>query len=144
MRWLSKETKCLLAEMAAGTIFYNLVLALLAAVLLQKSSYPLLPVLFGLLAGGIAAILMMVHMAIMTERVLETQNEEYANKTTVMHSLLRKLVFLAFMFLCWRVLNANPLALVIGAMGMKAGAYLQPVFHRLCVAVIMKERRENT
>lgn len=144
MRWLSKKTKCLLAEMAAGTIVYNLVLALLAVILLQKGPYSLFPMLFGLFVGGIAAVLMMVHMAVMTERVLETQNEEYANKATVLHSLLRKVVFLVFLFLCWRFLNANPLALVVGAMGMKAGAYLQPVFHRFCVAVIMKERRENT
>ena len=38
---------------------------------------------------------------------------------------------MAALFFLWRALKIDLLAAVIGAMGMKAGAYLQPLFHRL-------------
>lgn len=130
MEWLTKSTKRMLAEMSVGIILYNLLLGILACVLLPKVSYPVIPVLLGLLVGAVAAILMLIHMAVITERALESQNENYANKKTIVQSLLRKVVFLAALFFCWRVLKADLLAMVIGATGMKMGAYLQPLIHR--------------
>ena len=131
MEWLSKSTKRLLIEMSVGIILYNLLLGILSCVLLPKVSYPVIPVLLGLLVGAVGAILMLVHMAVMTERALESQNENYANKFTVAQSLLRKVVFVAALFFCWRVLKIDLLAAVIGAMGMKAGAYLQPLVRKV-------------
>lgn len=117
--------------MSAGVFLYNLVLGVLAWFLLPKTSYPVMPVIAGLLVGGIGAILMLVHMAVMTERALDSQNESYANKTTVIQGLIRKLVFVAAVLACWRWFHVDMLAAVIGAMGMKAGAYLQPVVHKV-------------
>lgn len=131
MELLTKSTKRLLAEMSVGVILYNLLLGVLACVLLPKVPYPVIPVLLGLFVGAAGAILMLIHMAVVTERTLETQNEDYANKKTVAQSLLRKVVFVASLFFCWRVLKIDLLAAVIGAMGMKAGAYLQPLVHRI-------------
>ena len=125
MEWLSKSTKRLLAEMSAGIIFYNVILVILAVLLLPKVSYPVVPV------GASGAICMLVHMAVMTERVLDSGSESYANKFTVAQSMLRKLVFVAVLLICWKVLKIDLLAAVIGAMGMKAGAYLQPLVHRI-------------
>ncbi|MDD3251561.1 MAG: hypothetical protein PHV18_03275 [Lachnospiraceae bacterium] len=131
MEWLTKSTKRMLAEMSVGIILYNLLLGILACVLLPKVSYPVMPVLLGLLVGAVGAILMLIHMAVITERALESQNENYANKKTIAQSLLRKVVFLAVIFFCWSVLKADLLAMVIGAMGMKMGAYLQPLIHKV-------------
>ncbi len=131
MEWLSKSTKRLLLEMSVGVILYDLLLGILACLLLPKVSYPVMPVILGLFVGAAGAVLMLVHMAVMTERALESQNENYANKFTVMQSLLRKLVFVAALFFCWRVLKIDLLAAVIGAMGMKAGAYLQPLVRKV-------------
>lgn len=131
MEWLSKSTKRLLFEMSVGIILYNLLLGILACLLLPKMSYPVKPVVLGLFVGGAGAILMLVHMAVMTERALESQNENYANKFTVAQSLLRKVIFVAALFFCWRVLKISLLAAVIGAMGMKAGAYLQPLVRKV-------------
>ena len=130
MEWLSKSTKRLLAEMSAGIIFYNVILVILAVLLLPKVSYPVVPVIMGLV-GASGAICMLVHMAVMTERVLDSGSESYANKFTVAQSMLRKLVFVAVLLICWKVLKIDLLAAVIGAMGMKAGAYLQPLVHRI-------------
>jgi len=46
-------------------------------------------------------------------------------------SLIRRVVFIAALFFCWRWFRINLLAAVIGAMGMKAGAYLQPLVHKV-------------
>lgn len=131
MELLSKSTKRLLIEMSIGIILYNLLLGVLAWVFLPRTSYPVIPVLGGLLAGAVGAVLMLIHMAVTTERALESQNESYASKTTIVQSMIRKVVLVAALFFCWRVFRVDLLAVVIGIMGMKAGAYLQPLVHRI-------------
>lgn len=131
MEWLSKSTKRLLAEMSVGAILYNLLLGILTWLYLPKVPYPVIPVLKGLFVGAAGAILMLVHMAVMAERAIDSMNEDYANKLTVAQSMIRKLVFLAALFFFWRVIDADLLATVVGAMGMKAGAYLQPLVRKL-------------
>ena len=131
MEWLSKSTKRLLAEMSAGIIFYNMILVILALVMLPRVSYPVVPVVLGLVVGAAGAICMLIHMAVTTERVLDSKSESYANKYTVAQGMLRKLVLVAAFLICWKVLKIDLLAAVIGAMGMKAGAYLQPLIHRI-------------
>lgn len=131
MEWLTRKSKRLILEMSVGIALYNLVLGILAWVLLPKTSYPVLPAVKGLFVGALGAVLMLVHMAVMTERVLDSQNENYANRTTVVHGILRKLVFVAAILACWKWFQVDLLAAVIGAMGMKAGAYLQPLVHKV-------------
>ena len=131
MELLSRSTKQLLVEMSIGIILYNLLLGVLAWVILSGTSYQVSSVLWGLLAGAVGAILMLIHMAVIMERALDSQNESYANKTTVVQGMIRKVVLVAALLLCWRVFRVNPLAMVIGIMGMKAGAYLQPLIRKI-------------
>lgn len=131
MEWLSKGTKRVLVEMSVGVVLYNLLLMAAACLVLPKVSYPVIPVVKGLLVGAAGAVLMLVHMAVMAERAIDSRNEDYANKLTVAQGMIRKLVFVAAIFFFWRVLHADLLAAVVGAMGMKAGAYLQPLVRRL-------------
>ena len=131
MEWLSKSTKRLLAEMSAGILFYNVILIILAVLLLPRISYPVVSVVLGLIVGAVGAICTLIHMAVTTERVLDSGSESYANKYTVAQSMLRKLVLVAAFLICWKVLKIDLLAAVIGTMGMKAGAYLQPLVHRI-------------
>ena len=63
MEWLSKSTKRLLAEMSAGILFYNVILIILAVLLLPRISYPVVPVVLGLIVGAVGAICMLIHMA---------------------------------------------------------------------------------
>lgn len=130
MEWLSRSTKHLICEMSVGVAVYNAVLMLLAVLLLPRFGYPVFPVVSGLAVGAAGAVFMLIHMAVTAERVLDTGNENYANKNTVFHSMIRKLVFIAAIFFCWRTFHADLMAAVIGAMGMKAGAYMQPLVHR--------------
>lgn len=131
MEWLSKPTKRLIGEMSVGIIAWGVVLIVLAALLLPRFSYPVFPVVSGLAVGTVGAVLMLVHMAVTAERVLAVGDENYANKNTVLHSMIRKLVFIAAIFFCWRTFHADLIAAVVGAMGMKMGAYLQPLVHKV-------------
>ncbi|MGL5435078.1 MAG: hypothetical protein ACRDBO_06725 [Lachnospiraceae bacterium] len=131
MEWLSRTSKQLVLELSVGVVLFNAVLAVIASILLPKVSYPLLPVMAGLGLGAIGAVVMLIHMAVMTERVLASQNENYANKTTVLHSMVRKLLFVAALLCCWRFFDIDLLAAVIGTMGMKAGAFFQPTVHKI-------------
>ena len=118
MIWLSRPTKRLLLEMSVGVILWNVILAVLAVLFLPGFSYPVVPVILG-------------HMAVITERALDSQSENYASKLTVAQNLLRKVMFVAALFFFWRVLKIDLLAAVLGAMGMKAGAYLQPLVRKI-------------
>ncbi len=131
MNWLSSSTKRVLVEMSVGIILFDLLLGILAWLFLPRVPYPVIPVLKGLGVGAAAAIFMLVHIAIVTERVVASRDESYANKYTVAQSMLRKVVFLAALFFIWRWIQADLLATVVGTMGMKAGAYLQPLIRRL-------------
>lgn len=128
--WLTKPTRRLLAEMSAGVVLFNIVLAIAAVLVSQKTDLALAPVLKGLCVGAVSAVLMLIHMADTTERALSSGDPDYAKKVTVSQGMIRKAVFLAVLFLCWYVLKADLLATAVGAMGMKAGAYLQPLIHK--------------
>ena len=112
MIWFSRPTKRLLLEMSVGVILWNVILAVLAILFLPDFSYPVVP-------------------AVITERALDSRNEDYASKLTLAQSLFRKVAFVAALFFFWRVLKIDLLAAVLGAMGMKAGAYLQPLVRKI-------------
>ena len=105
MIWLSRPTKRLLLEMSVGVILWNVILAVLAVLFLPGFSYPVVPVILGLIVGAAGAMMMLVHMAVITERALDSQSENYASKLTVAQSLLRKVMFVAALFFFWRVLK---------------------------------------
>ncbi|MBT9780088.1 ATP synthase subunit I [Clostridium sp. MCC353] len=127
---MSRETKNLILEMSVGIVIFEVVLGIGAAVIGSGLGAPLSTVILGLFCGLIADIAMLIHMAVITERVLDTGDESYANKTTVVHSMLRKLVIVVLVIVLWRVPQVNIVAFIIGALGLKAGAYLQPFIHK--------------
>ena len=81
MEWLSRPTRRLILEMSVGVILYNVVLSVLAWIFHPKLEqilqpwYPAeaMPVVLGLMLGAAGAVLMLIHMAVMTERVLESR-----------------------------------------------------------------------
>lgn len=118
--------------MSAGIVFHNTILGILAVVICSVRDQRIMPIFLGLLAGGISAVLMLLHMAVITERAMDCGDEGYANKTTMVHAIGRKAVYIAVLALVlFRLPQVNPLAMVVGTMGLKTGAYLQPIVHRL-------------
>lgn len=127
---MSRETKNLILEMSVGIVIFEVVLAVAAALLGPRLGAPVSSVILGLACGLIADIAMLIHMAVITERVLDVGDVSYANKTTVIHSMIRKLAMVVLVIVIWRFPQVNLVAFIIGALGLKAGAYLQPFIHK--------------
>lgn len=129
---MTKDTKNLILEMSAGIALHNAVLGILAVIVCSAGDQEMIPIFLGLLAGAVSAVLMLIHMAVITERAMDCGDEGYANKTTMAHAIGRKAVYIAVLaVVLFRLPQVNPLAMVVGTMGLKTGAYLQPTVHRL-------------
>lgn len=130
---MTESTKHLVLEMSIGMFLYTLVLGILAAIFhsgLERMGFSLLPVLLGLLCGFVADIFMLIHMAHITERAAASMDESYANKTTVVQSMIRRVIFIIVLFFLGSRPQIDAVAMIIGALGLKTGALLQPVIHR--------------
>ncbi len=150
---MTKETRRLVAEMSVGMSLYVLALALLAVIfrsILAAAGFSLYPVLLGLAAGLAASVIMLVHMSLVAEKALDSRDEAYANRITVIHSVVRKVVLVAILFLLGASRKVDIVAMALALFGLKAGAFLQPAVHRVFARfrrnakeyTISQERRE--
>lgn len=130
---MSSHLKRLVLEMSVGMFAYVLLLGILAFLFqngLAGIGFLLKPVLAGLFCGFAADVLMLIHMAFVTEKAADSQNEAYANKMTVIQSVIRRIVFIVILFILGSRPQIDAVAMIIGALGLKAGALLQPLVHR--------------
>ena len=130
---MSSHLKHLVLEMSIGMFAYVLILGVFAAIFhngLEHMGFALGPVLLGLFLGFAADVGMLVHMACVTEKAADSQDEVYANKTTMVQSVIRRVVFIAALFILGSRPQVDAVAMIIGALGLKAGAFLQPAVHR--------------
>ena len=130
---MSSHLKHLVLEMSVGMFAYVLILGVLAVIFqngLGSMGFLLGPVLVGFFLGFLADVLMLIHMASVTERAADSQDEVYANKTTMVQSVIRRVVFIAALFILGSRPQVDAVAMIIGALGLKAGAFLQPAVHR--------------
>ena len=130
---MSSHLRHLVLEMSVGMFAYVSVLGVLAIVFrngLGSMGFALGPVLAGLFLGFAADVLMLIHMAGVTQRAADSQDEAYANRTTVVQSVIRRLVFIVALFILGSRPQIDAVAMIIGALGLKAGAFLQPAVHR--------------
>ena len=131
---MTREIRRLVAEMCVGMFLYVLVLGILALIFrrgLSGMGFAAGPVLAGLFAGFLADVAMLVHMAVVAERATDSRDEAYANRITVVQSVLRKAVFVAVLFFLGSRPQIDAVAMIIGALGLKMGAFLQPAVHRV-------------
>ena len=84
----------------------------------------------GLWLGILAAALTVLHLSISLDRALDL-GEGGAKKHMVIQNLVRYFVLIFFLVLLMITDFANPLAAFLGLMGVKAGAYMQPFFHKV-------------
>jgi hypothetical protein len=114
-------------------LFYTVVLAVLAVVFkggMARMGFSTGPVLAGLFCGFAADVAMLIHMAYITERAADSMDEGYANKSTVIQSMIRRVVFIIVLFVLGSRPQIDAVAMIIGALGLKAGALCQPIVHR--------------
>lgn len=130
---MTDNTRHLVVEMSIGMLFYTVVLAVLAVVFkggMARMGFSPGPVLAGLFCGFAADVAMLIHMAYITERAADSMDEGYANKSTVIQSMIRRVVFIIVLFVLGSRPQIDAVAMIIGALGLKAGALCQPIVHR--------------
>ena len=87
---MTKDTKNLILEMSAGIVFHNVALGRVAVIVCFMVDPTLRPIFLGLCAGAVSAVLMLTHMAVITERAMDCGDEGYANKTTMVHAMVTR------------------------------------------------------
>lgn len=112
--------------MIPGMIVYGVLIQILLAVFFPLRLYRAAGLWLGILCG----FAMAVHMAVCLEKTVlldEKSANAYAKRTTLIRYACVCLVMFAVAFSGL----ADPVAFVFGTLGLKIGAYLQPVSHRL-------------
>lgn len=128
---MSKNLKRVLIEMVGASMIYEVLLMVVAGFVAKPLGYTVSSLELGIVVGILVMIFMMVDMARTTEDALASKNEKYAMRTTMLHSFVRKAVFVVVVFIFWKSKYVNVLGIVFSIFGIKAGAYLQPLIHKL-------------
>lgn len=132
-RILSNET---LLEMWLGTVLFGVVCQVgLVWFIKDKLGYSL-----GLWLGIVAALLTILHLSVSLDKALDL-GEGGAKKHMVTQNLVRYFVLIIFLVVLMITDFANPLAAFLGLMGVKAGAYLQPVLHKVFGKIRNKNKK---
>ena len=125
IRTILRENETL-REMFVGIGLYGLVIGIILAVFFPLKIYREV----GLLAGILCAMGMAIHMAWCLEKIVildEKGAKAYARKTTLIRYAIVCLVLLAIAY----TKAGDPVTLVLGTLGLKIGAYLQPLVHKI-------------
>ena len=117
-----------LKELLVGILLFEVVAVLVGVWFVE------LPVkyILGVFAGMLLAMLSAIHMQWSISRNLEYNmgNEGGANAYAIKSSMIRYAgILIVFLVFCLTDV-AYPLAVFLGIMGLKAGAYLQPFTHK--------------
>ena len=117
-----------LKELLTGILFFEL-LALGIGIWFAES---VVKYLIGLAIGMLLAVFSAIHMYVSIRKNLEinTGKESAANASSVKAGMIRYAVILVVFFITCLTDFAYPLAVFLGIMGLKAGAYIQPFTHK--------------
>lgn len=127
---MGKETKNLVFEVSAGIVFFAAVAMVLALLI-----YPKPTVFSGLLLGMVLALGMFLSMALVLDRSIRTKDPKTVQRQSIISSVVRYMVLIAILITAIVRFpdRINPVAVVIGVLGLKVGAFLQPVIHKIVV-----------
>lgn len=123
---MSEGTKTQVLEMSVGILVHNLIIFAICLIWFREFS-----VFLGILCGVLAAELLLISMARSTELCVESADEDYAKRKMMAHALFRSLAAVAAIALLWKFTNINILTMILGTLGLKTGAYLYPVVHKI-------------
>lgn len=114
-----------LFELCLGIVLYGVVGQIVVLLISCKAKYSI-----GFWVGILLAVLGAIHMWWVLDRGLEMASKD-AMKTVGTQSIIRYLVVVAVAILLGVSGLGDPIAVVFGYMGMKAGAYMQPFTHKI-------------
>ncbi len=122
-----------LREMFPGILLYGMVIEFVLVLFFPPRVYRSI----GLWAGILCGCAMAVHMAWCLDKLVE-MNEKgataYIRKTTI----LRYACVCVLLFLVAILRIGDPVSFVLGTLGLKIGAYLQPLTHKVVIKLYEK------
>ena len=101
--------------MSIGILIHNMILLLICLIFFR--TVPVIAVL-------------LISIARSTELCVESADGAYSSKKMVIRSLIRSLCAVILVCLLWKFTTINLLAVVLGALGLKTGAYVYPVLQK--------------
>lgn len=127
---MEKVTKNLIIEVLVGIVVFT-VAVMLAALFL----YPQPSVFAGLLLGMLLALSAFLSMALVLVNAMKSSDPKIVQRNSIIGTSVRYLLLIAILVIVIVYFQSqiNPVALVIGVFGLKAGAFLQPVIHKITV-----------
>ncbi len=128
---MNKDLKKTVLQMSIGIILYEISLIVLAFFLHNYLAYTFLSLVLGILIGSVAAIIMVIDMARVTYDVICSNDVSYANRKTVVRSIVRKVILVLIIVVFWNSRYVNVLAIVFATLGIKFGAYMVPIIKRV-------------
>lgn len=132
---MEKDIRELVLEVSMGVVGYNMILAIGASILFPQAS-----VYLGLLVGMAAALVMFANMALTFSKAVRESSETAARRKTTLGVIFRSVGYLVLLVvLLWKVPQINILAVACGALGLKVGAYLQPLIHKFRAAALARK-----
>ncbi len=123
-----KEDKNLTLEIVAGIGGFAG-----ASMLIALFAFPEPSVFAGLLLGMVLSLAMFLSMAAVLKLCIKTRNQKFTTVFSITSSMTRYMMLLAVVAVVVKRYSDvfNPIALIIGIFGMKAGTFLQPFIHRI-------------
>ena len=128
---MNKDLKKTVLKMSIGIILYEISLIVLAFFLHNYLAYTFLSLVLGILIGSVAAIIMVIDMARVNYDVICSNDVSYANRKTVVRSIVRKVILVLIIVVFWNSRYVNVLAIVFATLGIKFGAYMVPIIKRV-------------
>lgn len=121
-----------LPGLLGGIVLYGIICQLVGVFFVaDKGNYSA-----GLWVGVLTAIFMALHMAIVLNSVVES-DEKGAGAIAMRQNIIRYLVVVIILGILMVTRAGNPLAAFLGIMGLKISAYIQPLFTK------MSQRKEK-
>ena len=121
-----KEINSALPGLLLGIILFGTICQVIIFLLAEdKAGYSI-----GLWMGIITAVFMAIHMALSLNVTVE-MDEKGAQTAATRHNLIRYAIVVIIMGIIMVTEIGNPLTAFLGVMGLKASAYLQPLFKKL-------------
>lgn len=133
---MDRNTRNLILEVSAGIVLFAAIAMVVALLFFRERT-----VFAGLLLGMVLALAMFLSMALTLEGAVKTKNSRSIQRRTVLGAVIRYvLLFTILMVVVVRLSGwFNPIAVIVGIFGFKAGAFLQPVIHKITGRKAKKE-----
>jgi hypothetical protein len=123
-----KEDNALTLEIVAGIGIFTGIAMVLALFIAPRPA-----VFAALMLGMVMSLGMFLSMAAVLKLCIRTQSKKFTAIFSVTSSMTRYMIMFAVLLVVIKRYSDvfDPIALVVGIFGVKAGAFLQPMIHRM-------------